>query len=61
MNQARERKSLRFESRQRDNGSLMADTQDVNIYDELRSSLHKFKLSENKSEESQNSDDNDNQ
>jgi len=52
MNQARERKSLRFESRRRDNDNengVDGVDIDVNVYDELRRSLADFKF-ENKTE-----------
>jgi len=47
MNQARERKSLRFESRRRENDN--DNGVDLNVYDELRRSLADFKF-ENKTE-----------
>eukprot|EP00554_Chaetoceros_debilis_P004760 CAMPEP_0194095366 /NCGR_PEP_ID=MMETSP0149-20130528/56791_1 /TAXON_ID=122233 /ORGANISM="Chaetoceros debilis, Strain MM31A-1" /LENGTH=452 /DNA_ID=CAMNT_0038781307 /DNA_START=119 /DNA_END=1480 /DNA_ORIENTATION=- len=65
MNQARERKSLRFESRRRDNDNengVDGVDIDVNVYDELRRSLADFKF-ENKteiSEASENSNSNSN-
>uniref|UniRef100_A0A7S3QAW1 Uncharacterized protein n=1 Tax=Chaetoceros debilis TaxID=122233 RepID=A0A7S3QAW1_9STRA len=63
MNQARERKSLRFESRRRENDNDNGvDGVDLNVYDELRRSLADFKF-ENKteiSEASENSNSNSN-